>query len=347
MKVNSDNFLNYINSKSNLHQFILFYGPNYGLVSLLFNDTLKKLSIDTNDPFGVSKLNTSNLIDKPSSLTDSLSTYSMISNQRSVLLDLCNYPLSKSLSNIIISALQLEIANSIVIIKADNLGSQSELVKFATSYKLGLLVPCYDEPIININIKLTKIFNDYNLKFNNDFISFLSSKFSSDSYINSMELDKLRIFLINNNNIDETSLLNLINDNKDLNINKIAFYTANGDSHLALFHYEKIIQSTIPPLLIIKVLLKHFKILENILSIVNNGNNIEYAINTIRPAIFFKDKHYISMQVKLWTKTKILMVMKKLIDTEIKCKSSIINDKILIAQLILSISVMAKKAIKP
>ena len=121
MKINSDHFLNSINNDRINYKFILFYGSNHGLVDLLFKSSLKKLSVDTNDPFIVSKLNTQNLIDNPSSLSEALSTYSLVSDKRTVLLDLCNYSLTKKITDILISALKLEIDNYNLFIKADNL----------------------------------------------------------------------------------------------------------------------------------------------------------------------------------------------------------------------------------
>ena len=271
----------------------------------------------------------------------------MISNKRTVLLDLCNFSINKNIINILISALKSEIDNCFLIIKADNLGSQNELVKFASSSQLCLLVPCYEESVINIKTKLYNIFNENHLKFSNDFISLLSSKFSNDSSINQMEIDKLKTFLINNIAVDETALLNLINNNTDININKIAINCGSGDVRNALFFYEKAIQSSVSPIIIIKTLLKHFKIIENILYNVSNGNNIDYAMNSIRPPIFFKDKPLISLQAKIWTINKISLVKKRLTDAEIKCKFYSKIDKLLIGQLILSISVIAKNAIKP
>ena len=54
----------------------------------------------------------------------------------------------------------------------------------------------------------------------------MTSRFSSDTSINQMEFDKLKTFLINNNNVDQITLLNLINDNTDINVNKVAIHCA-------------------------------------------------------------------------------------------------------------------------
>ena len=346
MKINSDHFLNSINNKRIDYKFILFYGSNYGLVDLLFKSSLKKLSIDTNDPFIVSKLDTQNLIDNPSSLSEALSTYSLVSDKRTVLLNLCNYSLNKKITDILISTLQLEIENYNLFIKADNLRNQSDLVKFVMNSKLGLLVPCYEETSVSVKDKLLNIFKENNLQFNHMFISEMTSRFSSDTSINQMEFDKLKTFLINNDKVDERTLLDLINNNTDLHINKIALHCANGDVEEALFFYEKTIQFSISPIVIVKAILKHFKIIENVLFQISNGSNVEYAMNSVQPPIFFKDKPHVSLQTKIWTIKKINLIKKRLIDSEIKCKNYIVNDKLLIAQLILSISVIGRNSIK-
>ncbi len=93
-------------------------------------------------------------------------------------------------------------------------------------------------------------------------------------------------------------------------------------------------------------MVKHFKIIERVLCYIEDGNNIEDAINKIKPPIFFKDKPLISNQSKLWNLPKINLILKRLADTEIKCKSGLFLDKLLGAQLILSTSVMAKNSTK-
>ena len=70
MKISSEHFFESIDKKFCNYPFILFYGSNHGLVNLLFKLSLNKLSIDTNDPFSVSRLNIQNLIDNPSCLSE-------------------------------------------------------------------------------------------------------------------------------------------------------------------------------------------------------------------------------------------------------------------------------------
>ena len=161
-----------------------------------------------------------------------------------------------------------------------------------------------------------------------------------------MEFDKLRNFLINNEEVTETILLSLITDNSNVNLSKLSNFCALGDIKNALFFYNKTLDSSISPIVVIRSMVKHFKIIEKILCDIEDGKNIEYAINNIKPPIFYKDKPLIFNQAKLWNLPKINLILKRLADTEIKSKSGLFLDKILGAQLILSTAVMAKNAIK-
>ena len=52
-----------------------------------------------------------------------------------------------------------------------------------------------------VKIQITKLFNQYKFKCDPDFVSTLSSKFNSDTSINLMEIKKLELFLIDNENM--------------------------------------------------------------------------------------------------------------------------------------------------
>ena len=346
MKIKSENLINFIKNNFDSFKFILLYGPNIGLINLLFNQVIKELSIDVNDPFNVSKFYTQNLIDDSYILIDTITTFTMMSEKRIILLDLSNNPLRKNIIDNIMTSLSSEIADYLVIIKADNLGAVNELVKFTLNSKFGVLVPCYEETTYQIKSEISIILRENKYKFSDTFISHLSTKFSNDSSINKMEFDKLKKFLINNKEVTETLLLNLITDNTSVNLNKLSNFCALGDVKSALFFYEKTLGSSISPIVVIRTMVKHFKIIERVLCDIEDGQNIDDAINNIKPTIFFKDKPLISNQARLWSLPKINLILKRLADTEIKCKSGLFLDKLLGAQLILSTSVIAKNAIK-
>ena len=347
MKIKSTDFLEFIKFNLNNYNFILLHGPNYGLVNLLYNNVLNKLSIDINDPFNVSKINTQKMLDDPSILSEELSTYSLMANKRIVLLDLSNTSFNKKIIDSIILSTKTQTNDSLLIIKADNLGGQNELVKFTNYSNQGILVPCYEEEVNQIKAKLINVLREFNLNFSDNFLLSLSSKFSNDSSINTMEFEKLRNFLTNNETANETQLLELVTDNSTTSINKIINYCAIGDVKNALFFFNKTIDASVSSIVVIRALIKHFKLIEKIQCEVQNGNHIDNVLKNIKPPIFFKDRPSIIFQIKYWNLQKINLILKRFVDTEIKSKSALFSDKLIVAQLILSTSVMAKNLIKP
>ena len=346
MKINSSQINTFINPQSFKFNIILLYGPNNGLIDTNVSIISDILKIDVNNPFICTKLIGSTLLNNETILIDELTTLSLMGSQRFVFLNLFDITLSKKLSEMIKNIVSFNIDNSLLIIKADNLGSKNDIVKFIENSNNGLIIPCYDEEINDIKRKVFNIFKIHNLKFSSDFINLLSSKFSSNTSLNNNEFIKLSLFLDNEDNITENSLLELITDNTSLNISKITFYCASGDIENALELYEKVILSSIPPFLIIKNLIKHFKILEELLICIKNGTPKQQSVNLLKPPLFFKDKDKVLYQIDIWTLRRVNMVLDKLIDTDIKIRTHKKIKKVILAQTILSISYLAGKSKK-
>ncbi len=347
MKIKSDNFVDYIQNNNNVNNIILLYGPNYGLVDLLYKETISTLSIDINDPFNVSKIDGNEFKDNPSIVCDNITTYTIKFDKRIILLNLTNLTIPKFLENNLLDTLKdNNNDNYLLIIKANNLGTKNELVKYVDNLKNGISTPCYDEDNNNIKKTISKLFSEYELQFSNNFVSILSSKFSNDSSVNLMEIEKLNAFLINNKNTNENMILSLITDNFDQNLNKIVNFCISGNVSKSLFYLDKAYENLNTSIILVRSFVKHFRLIDRILLTVESGSNISEAINNIKPPIFFKEKPILNHQCTLWSQKKIDLIFKRLIDVELKCKSNDFPDKPLISQFILSTSFMARKGIK-
>ena len=72
MKLNSDFFLDKLNTNFEDVNVIFFYGSNFGLVENLYKETLNILKININDPFSVTKIDGEVLKENPSMLSDNV-----------------------------------------------------------------------------------------------------------------------------------------------------------------------------------------------------------------------------------------------------------------------------------
>ena len=346
MKIKSENFLNSLKNSDSSHKVLLLYGPNFGLINLLYKKASNILSIDLDDPFNVSKIDGNDFKDNPSLLNDNISTFGIGKEKRTILLDLTYLTINKAIESAILSALKEKKNDYLLLIKASNLGSKNELVRFVEKLNNGILVPCYDEDSNKVKIQLSKLFNQYGLTFSPDFVSMLSSKFNSDTSINLMEIKKLEIFLIDNENVTEEMVLSLITENIDTNLNKIIQLCSSGKIQEALFSLDKTYENSSTAINITRLFVIHFKTIEKILLEVENGANISKAVNNIKPPIFFKDRPLLTFQCQLWSLKKVNLIFKRLIDIELKCKSNVYSNKVLLSQFILSTALIAKKSAK-
>ena len=324
---------------------IFLYGPNLGLVDLLYKECLEILKIDVNDPFSVSKIDGNQFKETPSILQDNISTLSMFTDKRFILLDLIHVSINKNIENIILDAVKEINCNYLLIIKAENL-KQNSLVKYFQNCKKSNLVPCYEENSNNIFSEIKILFKKHNLFFKDEFIKNLILKFNSDSLSIKMEMEKLDNFLFHNKNVTEELIFSLISNNSDINLDKVVRYCTDGYPYNALSFFDRIYENQSTSITLIRMFTTHFKLIEKILLHVHHGKSIINVIEKINPPIFFKKKAFIINQCKLWNLKSINVILLRLIELELKCKLNHISEKTLMSQFILSTSILSKNKIK-
>ncbi len=345
MKINSKFFEDNIKSNFDNITIIFLYGTNTGLVELLHQKALQIFEVDTNDPFNVSKIDGNEFKENPSILHDNICTLSMFSKKRIIMLDLMYISITKNIENIILDAIDKINKNNLLLIKCGNL-KQNAFLKYIQAIKNAILTPCYEENSSNIYSEISNLFSKHKLNFTKEFVNNLSIRFDSDSLTNKMELNKLDTFLTNNKNVTENMLFKLISNNNDANFSKIIEACSNGNSSNALHYFENIYENQSTSITLTRMFVNHFKLIEKILLLRQPGNNVIHIVNNIRPPIFFKKKEFIIFQCELWNLKSINIILKRLIELELKCKLNKFSEKIFMSQFILSTSVLASNRIK-
>ena len=344
MKINHLFYEDNLKNKSKDINIVFLYGTNAGLVDLMYKKTLEVLQVDINDPFNVSKIDGNDFKNNPSILHDNINTLSVFSDKRLILLDLMHISINKNLETIILEAVKIENKNYLLIIRASDLKIGS-FIKYFQNVNNAILVPCYEEKIDTINSKISDLLFKHNFSFKKDFVKNLILKFSSNSLTNEMEIEKLDIFLTNNNNVTEEMIFTLLSKNDETNLNKIIENCSNGNTSVALSAFENTYENQTTSITLIRMFVNHFKLIEKILLLVKSYNDLNYVIENIRPPIFFKKKEFVIFQCKLWNLKLVNTILKRLIELELRCKLNSSTEKTLLSQFLLSTSVIAKNRI--
>ena len=343
MKVFANQYLQFLDKNCNNFNIIFLYGTNNGLINLLYRDTIKNLKIDETNPFSVSKIDGNELKENPSVLSDNLSTISIFGEKKYIILNLLYSIITQTIEKLISDSISQKNNDFVLIIKAGNLSSKSNLIKFLQTSNNCILVPCYDENADKIKTKIHELFNKYNLVFSNEFMSNLHKKFSTNSLVNEKELEKLENFIFENKNISESSILSFMTNNEEINNNKIIDLCLSGKPKEALLYFNNVYDNSASNIGIVRQFGNQLKLIENLILLNKKGLSLRDAVNKIKPAIFFKNIPTVTAQCKIWSLKKVASTQKNLIKLEINCKISTYPEKTLISQFILSTSLLAIK----
>ena len=310
---------------------------------MLFRDTIKSLKIDENNPFLVSKIDGNELKENPTVLSDNIATITMFEEKRVIILNLLYTTITQTIEKLISDNITQKDNDFVLIIKAGSLSSKSNFIKFLQTSSNCILVPCYDEELDKIKIKIDELFNKYNLVFSNDFMSNFYNKFSANSLVNQNEFEKLENFMFENKDISESLLLSFMANNEDINNKKIIDLCLSGKPKEALLYFNNIYDNSVSNIGIVRQFGNQLKLIEKLILLNKKGLSLRDAMNKIKPPIFFKNIPTVTAQCKIWSLKKVAATQKNLIKLEINCKTSTYPEKTLISQFILSTSLLAIK----
>ena len=300
----------------------LVYGPDKGLVKERSSIIIKKLkSISTLDIKKPSQLDLDN-----QNLLDLIFQKNIFSVKSIINLDLEYLPSFKFSDNFFSSITSSSGANYLLL-EAGNLTKADGLIKiFSRENKLAC-IPCYHDTEITIPNTISEYAKKFNLIIDNESLDYLSKKLGSDKLQTMQEIKKLSIYA-NGKAISFDDVLHLIGDSSLISINKICdnLFTSNKSPYL----YEKLIESGINNIIIIRSLLNHFQFLLN-----KKINKNEKELGTF---IHFSRHKLINMQLLLLSEEKIKKVIENILELEKKVKSNYTLANILVKKFLLSYS---------
>ncbi len=306
----------------------LFYGENLGLI----ND-FKKLIIEANKNTTLIRLNEEEVLKKDAILFREISNTSLFEEKKAIFVDQVS---DKILNQI------LEIENISTDIKiyffSGVLEKKSKLRNYFEKSKNACAIACYEDNTITLKNIIQKKLKDFKgINMQNINLILENCNYSRAKLNN--ELNKIKVFFHDKVlNIEKLEDLLNLKTNDDFNkLRDAAFMGEKKNTNILLsdtileedqnFFYLNSINQRLGKLLEINK---------------SNAENLEIAVNNLKPPIFWKDKQNVINQARKWNKNKIKSIMKKTYDIEIKIKSnSIINKKLLIKKLLVDLCSLA------
>ena len=305
----------------------LFYGENIGL-----KDDLKVIIKDRNKDFEQISFYQNDLLKNPNLLSENVSNTSLFSKKKIIIIN----DFSEKLKNVVSEIVKKKTEDVKIFLFSENLDKKSITRSNFEKEKDLAIIPCYRDNEKTLSIYLKNKLSDFK-GLNQELINLLIKNSGEDRKVLSQEIEKIKgLFL--NKKIEEEKLIKLINDvynvdfdqlrdscleaNKtSLNKNLGSIFLQNEKAYLYLSN----LNNRIEKLLVLNELLIKNK-------------NIDIAIETIKPKIFWKEKPIFKKQLKIWNEDKLVKAKRNILHTEIiiKTRMSYLSD-ILIKKLLIEL----------
>jgi len=310
---------------------ILFYGENIGL-----KDDFKNFIKNHNKDYEQISFHQNEIIKNPNLLDEQISNTSLFSKKKIIIIN----DFSEKLKNNIIEATKESKEDVKILLFAENLDKRSVIRSHFENEKNLAIIPCYQDNEKTLSIYLRNKLKDYQ-GLSQELVNMLIKNSGADRKMLSQEIEKIKgLFLTKK--IDQEKVTRLINNaynidfdqlrdscleanKKDLNKNLGNVSLQSEKAYFYLFNLSSRVQKLLD---LNKLLIKN--------------NNVDLAMDAMKPKIFWKDKPIFKKQLKIWNLEKLEKAKKIIFQTEIiiKTKLSSLSD-VLIKKLLIELCSLA------
>tara|TARA_B100001057_G_scaffold460755_1_gene512095 strand:+ start:903 stop:1892 length:990 start_codon:yes stop_codon:yes gene_type:complete len=296
--------INLINEK-----ITLFYGENLGL-----KEDLKRSIKIKNKNSQIISLNQENILKDIDGFLSEIYNLSLFETEKIFFIDQVNDKIFN-----IIKEIDNKLDSQKIYLFSDMLDKKSKLRNYFEKTKYCGIIPCYDDSELTIRKIIEKKLEGF-IGLSSENINLIINSSSLDRVKLKNEISKIKTFFIDKK-IDGKKLEILLNLKENVDFNLLKDELLNGDR----IKTNKLLSNTLieseKNILYLNIINQRLNRIYQILELSKNVN-LENAINTIKPPIFWKDKSMITIQAKKWNFEKIKNALNKTYNLEILFKSN-------------------------
>jgi DNA polymerase-3 subunit delta len=289
---------------------LVMHGPNQGFISSALNLIEKKLSL-TPSSYLAKEISASKLL--------------MIANSRNFfaqkelikITDVTN-TITKEMKDLLLNA---EFEHFICFIAQDSL-PPSGMRKFFEEQQHLAILACYFDNEQTISKLILEQCSKRHKQIDEDALFHLKSYLKSDHQIIKSELEKLFYYTHDKTTITKDDVLLSLSQELEASGDNMCIYFAKKEPLKLLEEIEKLKQQSINEILMIRALLRYFFNVYSVVLRIEDGENIDKAIKSLSPPIFFKYIDDFKQVVRLYSTSDAVKYIEYLQKAEISYKQN-------------------------
>ena len=295
------------------YKFYLFYGDNEGLKE----ESIKNL-FEKNYPDKIYRYEEKEILDNTIHFFNTILTKSFFDNEKLIIINRTTDKVKEIIEELIVKNPE-EIQ---IVLNSKNLEKKSSLRKIFEKEKSIICVPFYDDNSQTLNSIISLFFRNRKIPISQQLINVLIERCRGDRKNLNNELEKIENYSLNRKNLNLQEIIKLTNLADNYSASELVDHSLAKNTRKTVSILNENNYSDEDNIIIIRTLLAKLKRLVKIHELVDEKNNIEQAVSTSKPPIFWKDKPLVIQQIRSWKKEHLKDLIYKTNDIELLIKKN-------------------------
>ncbi len=299
--------------KSITKNLILIYGSNQGHKNQIIKDIFENLFKGE-----ILRFDENEILNNYEEFVSNLMNKSLFEDDKLIIISRSSEKILKFVNEII----ERKIDKIKIIINADNLEKKSKLRNLFEKEKELICIPFYEDNEKNLSLIAENFFRKKNIKLSQEIINLLVSRSRGDRGNLINELNKIENLSITNKNIKLEDVIKLTNLSENYSVFELAenYLAKNKKQVIKILNENNFANEDC--ILIIRTILNRTKRLLKLKESQKQTDNIDLAISSFKPPIFWKDKVVVKKQIQSWSENEVRKIIYKINDLEILVKKN-------------------------
>ena len=283
--------------KLNDYKFYLLYGDNEGLKE----ENIKNL-FEKNYQDKIYRYEEKEILDNVNNFFNSILTKSFFDNEKLIIINRA----TDKIKEVIEELIEKNPEDIQIILNSKNLEKKSTLRRIFEKEKSIICVPFYEDNNQTLNSIVSLFFRNKKIPISQQLINVLIERSRGDRKNLNNELSKIESISLSKKNINLEEIIKLTNLADNYSASELIDHSLAKNTRKTVSILNENNYSDEDYIIIIRTLLSKLKRLVKINELIDEKKNIDQAISSFKPTIFWKDKTLVTQQLKSWGKKELM-----------------------------------------
>ena len=303
--------LNKIDFKKN--NFFLFYGENEGLKKEIIGNNFKN-----NYPQKTFYYDESEVLNNKSNFFEEILSKSFFENEKLIIINRS----TDKITSIIEEILEKKINDLVLILNSGSLEKRSKLRLLFEKNKEIICIAFYEDNNQTLTSIASQFFRNNKIQISQQAINLMINRCRGDRQNLKNELNKIESFIKNKKRIEISEILQLTNLAENYSVTELVDNCLAKNKNKTLNILNENNYNLEDCIIVIRTMLAKSKRLLKLFQEIKISNNIDSAISSIKPPIFWKDKQIVKDQINKWSHKNIELLIFRINEIELLIKKN-------------------------